>query len=225
MNKVKTTSQSKEDYLKYIYHINEEGKKANTGSLAALLSVSPASVSEMVSKLSEQGWIENTPYHGFTLTKEGEKISINLIRKHRLLEVFLQQHLNYEWDQVHAEAEKLEHVCSDTFINKLEEYLGYPKFDPHGDPIPDKNGKIAPTHYKLLSTASAGKDYLITKVNDISNEVLQYLTKIGVKLNSKIRLEEKIEFDGSVVILIDSKKHLISKKMSEQIFVLESRDN
>jgi DtxR family transcriptional regulator, Mn-dependent transcriptional regulator len=215
----KAPSQSIEDYLKYIYHINEEGKKANTGGLAATLSVSPASVSEMIAKLSKRGWIENTPYHGFSLTKEGEKISINLIRKHRLLEVFLQQHLNYEWDEVHAEAERLEHVCSDMFINKLDEYLGYPKFDPHGDPIPDKNGKIVPTHYTLLSQCESGKDYVIAKVNDASKEVLKYLSKIGLTLNSKIHLNEKIEFDGSLLISIGPKKHLISQKMSEQIFV------
>lgn len=217
--RTQTPSQSKEDYLKNIYHINEEGKKANTGSLAALLDVSPASVSEMVNKLSKQGWIENTPYHGFKLTKEGEKISINLIRKHRLLEVFLQQHLNYEWDEVHAEAEGLEHVCSDMFINKLEEYLGYPKFDPHGDPIPDKHGKVAPTHYKLLNSAEPGSEYTVSKVNDSSKEILKYLSKIGLKLNTKIFLSEKIEFDGSLIIVISGKKHLLSKVMSEHIFV------
>jgi DtxR family transcriptional regulator, Mn-dependent transcriptional regulator len=219
MTKSKTPSQSKEDYLKYIFHINEEGKKANTGNLAAALSVSPASVSEMVSKLSDNGWIENTPYHGFKLTKEGEKISINLIRKHRLLEVFLHEHLNYEWDEVHAEAERLEHVCSDMFINKLEEYLGHPKFDPHGDPIPDRNGRIAPTNYKLLGNAEEGKDYVISKVNDASKEILRYFSKIGLKLNSKVHLNEKIEFDGSLLVTLGGKKHLLSQKMSEQIFV------
>lgn len=217
---IKTPSQSKEDYLKNIYHINEEGKKVNTGNLAAVLSVSPASVSEMVSKLSEQGWIENTPYHGFKLTKEGEKISINLIRKHRLLEVFLQQHLNYEWDEVHAEAERLEHVTSDMFINKLEEYLGFPKFDPHGDPIPDRHGKVELTNYNLLSSAEAGKDYVIAKVNDTSNEILKYLSKIGLKLNAKFYLAERITFDGSLLISFNGEKHLLSRMMSEQIFVM-----
>ncbi|MCC7159457.1 MAG: metal-dependent transcriptional regulator [Ignavibacteria bacterium] len=214
-------SQSKEDYLKNIYHIQEEGRKANTGNLAGVLSVSPASVSEMVAKLSKLGWIKNEPYHGFMLTKEGEKISINLIRKHRLLEVFLQQHLNYEWDEVHSEAERLEHVCSDMFIDKLEEYLGNPKFDPHGDPIPDKHGRVASTKYKLLSVAVPEKEYIISKVNDASKEILQYLSKIGLKLNSKITLMEKIEFDGSVIITIGStgKKQLLSRVMAEQIFV------
>jgi DtxR family Mn-dependent transcriptional regulator len=214
-------SQSKEDYLKNIYHIQEEGRKVNTGILAHALSVSPASVSEMVTKLSKQGWIENIPYHGFKLTKDGEKISINLIRKHRLLEVFLQQHLNYEWDEVHAEAERLEHVCSDMFINKLEEYLGHPKFDPHGDPIPDSRGRLPATHYKLLSNADTEKEYVIAKVNDASPEILQYLSKIGLRLNTKILLSEKIKFDGSVIIYLSGKKHLLSQKMAEQIFVAE----
>jgi len=216
-------SQSKEDYLKNIYHIQEEGQKANTGNLAAALAVSPASVSEMVNKLSKQGWIENIPYHGFKLTREGEKISINLIRKHRLLEVFLQQHLNYEWDEVHAEAEALEHVCSDMFIDKLDEYLGFPKFDPHGDPIPDKRGRLAATNYKLLEAAEPGKVYIIAKVNDTSTEILQFFSKMGLVLNKKITLNEKIEFDGSVMITLAGKKHLLSQKMAEQIFVVEEK--
>jgi len=153
-------TRSTEDYLKQIYHLQASGEKANTGTLASLLGISPASVSEMVGRLSAEGWITNQPYHGFQLTKKGERIAVNLVRKHRLIEVFLQQHLKYEWDEVHSEAERLEHVISDTFVNKLEEYLGFPKYDPHGDPIPDKNGKILHTHYRLLSKSDAGKDYI-----------------------------------------------------------------
>jgi DtxR family Mn-dependent transcriptional regulator len=213
------TSRSKEDYLKNIYHIQEEGRKVNTGSLATALAISPASVSEMVNKLSKQGLIDNTPYHGFELTNDGRNISLNLIRKHRLLEVSLHEHLHYEWDEVHEEAEKLEHVCSNMFINKLEEYLSFPKFDPHGDPIPDKDLNIAPTHYKLLLNTEPGREYIIAKVKDSSIEILQYLTKIGIKLNTKIILTEKIEFDGSVVITVEGRKNLLSRVMAEQIFV------
>jgi DtxR family Mn-dependent transcriptional regulator len=213
------TSRSKEDYLKNIYHIQEEGRKVNTGSLATALAISPASVSEMVNKLSKDGLIDNKPYHGFELTLNGRKISLSLIRKHRLLEVFLHEHLHYEWDEVHEEAEKLEHVCSDMFINKLEEYLSFPKFDPHGDPIPDKDLNLVPTHYKLLLNTETGREYIIAKVKDSSIEILQYLTKIGIKLNTKIILSEKIEFDGSVVIVVEGKKNLLSKVMAEQIFV------
>ena len=213
-------TRSTEDYLKQIYHLQASGEKANTGTLASLLGISPASVSEMVGRLSAEGWITNQPYHGFQLTKKGERIAVNLVRKHRLIEVFLQQHLKYEWDEVHSEAERLEHVISDTFVNKLEEYLGFPKYDPHGDPIPDKNGKILHTHYRLLSKSDAGKDYIIAKVNDASTEILQYLKKIGLTLNSNISVNEKIDFDGSVLISHEGKKHLLSKTMAELISVV-----
>ena len=215
-------SSSIEDYLKYIYHIQSADKKVNTTSLAGTLNISPASVSEMINKLSKMGWITNTPYKGFQLTKEGEKISLGLIRKHRLLEVFLHQHLNYEWDEVHEEAELLEHVCSDNFINKLEEYLGYPKFDPHGDAIPDKNGKIIESKNFVLSEGKASNNYIITKVDDTSDEILKYLSKIGIRLNTKIHINEKLDFDGSVLISIGNKKQLLSKVMVEHIFVTES---
>ena len=215
-------SSSKEDYLKYIYHIQSADKKVNTSSLAGTLNISPASVSEMITKLSKMGWITNTPYKGFQLTKEGEKISLSLIRKHRLLEVFLHQHLNYEWDEVHEEAEQLEHVCSDNFINKLEEYLGFPKVDPHGDAIPDKNGKIIESKNFSLAEGKAGDDYIITKVDDTSDEILKYLSKIGIRLNTKIHINEKLGFDGSVLISIENKKQLLSRIMVEHIFVTES---
>ncbi len=217
----KSISQSVEDYLKYIYHIQLTDKKVNTSGLAEMLNISPASVSEMINKLSKMGWITNTPYKGFKLTKKGEKISVNLIRKHRLLEVFLQQHLKYQWDEVHNEAEILEHVCSDNFINKLEEYLGYPKFDPHGDPIPDKNGNIKPNKNLMLFNAGIARNYLITKVDDSSNEILKYLSNIGIKLNSRIHVNEKISFDGSVLITLEGKEHLLSRRMAERIFVTE----
>jgi DtxR family Mn-dependent transcriptional regulator len=151
------TSKSKEDYLKNIYHLQTKQKVVNTTALAGILSVSPASVSEMISRLSKEGLIKNTPYYGFKLTKSGEKIAVNLVRKHRLIEVFLHEHLNYQWDEVHQEAEGLEHVCSDIFIDKLEKYLKYPKVDPHGDPIPDKNGVLAETPDILLSEAGKSK--------------------------------------------------------------------
>ena len=212
-------TRSAEDYIKHIYHLSSSGSKANTGSLASLLGISPASVSEMVNRLSADGWITNEPYHGFKLTKKGQKIAVNLVRKHRLIEVFLQQHLKYKWDEVHAEAEKLEHAISDNFIDKLEEYLGFPEFDPHGDPIPDKNGRIAATYYRLLSSAEEGKDYMVAKVNDASTEILQYLSKIGLKLNTNINLNKKIDFDGSVLITLEGEKHLLSRKMAELIFV------
>jgi DtxR family transcriptional regulator, Mn-dependent transcriptional regulator len=213
-------SQSIEDYLKHIYELQTE-KTVNTSMLAERLDVSPASVSEMVSKLSKLGWITNTPYHGFRLTREGEKIAVNLIRKHRLIEVFLQKHLKYSWDEVHSEAERFEHACSDKFIDKLEEYLGYPKIDPHGDPIPAKNGSVPGTHDLPLSKADEGKSYVISKVNDTSNEILKFISKLGLKLRSRINIKEKLDFDKSVVVRVNHKEYLLSNKIAENISVIE----
>lgn len=214
------TTRSTEDYLKNIYHLQRGDEKVNTTTLASALKISPASVSEMISKLSKAEWIKNIPYSGFRLTKKGEKEAIKLVRKHRLLEVFLNQHLNYEWDEVHEEAEKLEHVVSDKFINKLEDYLGCPKFDPHGYPIPDVNGHIANTHARLLSDSAEGKAYIVTQVSDDSRDILHYISQLGIKLNSKIFLTEKLSFDNSVIITFKNKNHLLSKVIAENIFVV-----
>ncbi len=215
------TSISIEDYLKNIYHLQTEKKNVNTGTLATTLQVSPASVSEMISKLSRSGHIKNVPYRGFTLTKTGEKIAVSLIRKHRLIEVFLQERLNYRWDEVHSEAEKFEHVCSDVFINKLDKYLGFPRQDPHGDPIPDKFGNVKSTNTCLLAKAEKGKNYMISKVNDTSNEVLKYVSSIGIKLKTKIKLVEKLKFDNSLLVKVGKKDYLLSGKIAENISVAE----
>jgi len=214
-------TRSTEDYLKHIFELQQEGSKVNTSTLAGVLNISSASVSEMISKLTKTGWIKNIPYRGFSLTKKGEKIAINLIRKHRLIEVFLQQHLSYSWDEVHNEAEKIEHVCSDKFINKLDEYLGFPRFDPHGDPIPDINGHVTDTENFILSEARAGSAYIVSKVNDTSDEVLKYISSIGIKLNSIILVTEKLGFDESILVTLNNGEYLLSKKIAENIFVEE----
>jgi DtxR family Mn-dependent transcriptional regulator len=213
-------TRSTEDYIKHIYNIQSNYKRVTNSVLAGTLKISPASVSEMVSRLSTLGWLKNTPYKGFTLTKKGEKVAVRLIRKHRLIEVFLNQHLNYEWDEVHTEAEKLEHVCSDKFIDNLDKYLGYPKIDPHGDPIPAWNGFLVQKKNTLLSNAATGKKYSIYKVKDTSGEVLRYIRSIGLKLNSKILITERISFDDSVFITFKRKKYLITKKAAENIYVI-----
>ena len=184
-------SQSKEDYLKNIYHIEETGGKANTGNLASMLSVSPASVSEMVAKLSKQGWIENIPYHGFKLTKEGEKISVNLVRKHRLLEVFLQQHLNYEWDEVHAEAERLEHFISERMEERIAAKLGDPLIDPHGHGIPRKDGSLPVRREVCLAELPAGDAGVVTSVSDRRPDVLRELKNLGIVPRTQLTVIER----------------------------------
>ena len=152
-------NKSIEDYLKNIYSLKESSGKVTTSHLAEKLNISSAAVSEMISKLSKSGYISNTPYKGFELTLKGEKIAVNLIRKHRLWEVFLVKHLKYPWDKVHAEAERLEHSSSAELIKNLEQFMNFPKFDPHGEPIPDIICKIEVCNDFQLSKAEAVKSY------------------------------------------------------------------
>ena len=214
-------TRSIEDYLKNIYQLQVEDKVVNTTTLANTIHVSPASVSEMVSKLSKLGYIKNNPYKGFKLTKTGEKIAVNLVRKHRLIEVFLHDHLHYPWDEVHSDAELIEHTCSDNFIDRLDKFLGYPDQDPHGGPIPDKNGNSKTMHTFLLPDAEQDVNYFVSMVNDKSNEFLKYISTIGIKLKTKIKLVEKLKFDNSLLIKIGNKNHLISNKIAENISVSE----
>lgn len=211
-------NKSIEDYLKNIYSAKQSSGKVTTSHLAEKLSISSAAVSEMISKLSKSGYISNTPYKGFELTGKGEKIAVNLIRKHRLWEVFLVKHLKYPWDKVHAEAERLEHSSSDELIKKLEVFMSFPKFDPHGEPIPDINGNIEVCNDFQLSKAETGNSYTIKRVSDES-EILAYLSKIGLKLNDKVKVLERINFDNSIQIQNKSLKLFLSEKLSNCIFV------
>ena len=212
-------NRSIEDYIKNIYSIKQTADKVTTTALAENLSVSPAAVSEMVSKLSKTGYIKNTPYKGFELTKKGDKIALNLIRKHRLWEVFLVKYLYFPWDKVHDEAEKLEHVSTDELIAKLEKYMEFPKYDPHGYPIPDENGMIEKDNCIPLTDAAIGKKAIIKRVSDESSELLNYLTKIGLKLSDEIKVIDRIDFDNSVQISKKSDKIFLSEKLAGKIYV------
>lgn len=210
---------SLEDYLKNIYSLQTTDGKVTNMILAEKMNISPAAISDMISKISKSGYIKNTPYKGFELTKKGEKIAINLVRKHRLWEVFLVKNLDYSWEKVHSEAENLEHASSDELISKLEKFLGNPEYDPHGHPIPDKDGKIPESNLICLSEMKVGESAVIKQVSDESSEVLEYLTKAGLKLNDKIIIKEKITFDNSIQINIKSRNIFLSEKLSKNIFV------
>lgn len=212
-------NKSLEDYLKNIYSINHSSGKVTTSILAERLNISSAAVSDMVSRLSKSGYIKNIPYKGFELTKKGESIALNLIRKHRIWEVFLLEHLNYPWEKVHSEAENLEHASSDELISRLEKFLEFPKYDPHGHPIPDKEGKIR--FDKTISAASlnTGDTAVIRQVSDESSEVLVYLSKVGLNINDEIKVIEKINFDNSIRIHFKSGNIFLSEKLARNIFV------
>lgn len=212
-------NRSLEDYLKNIYSIQIASGKVSTNILAEKLNISAAAVSDMISKLSKSGYIKNTPYKGFELTKKGEIIALNLIRKHRIWEVFLLEHLNYPWDKVHNEAENLEHASSDDLILRLEKFLNFPKFDPHGHPIPDKEGKIHSDKSISAVELKVGDFAVIKQVSDESSEVLEYLSKVGLNLNDEIKVIEKINFDNSIQIHFRSGNIFLSEKLANNIFV------
>jgi len=212
-------SYTEENYLKSIYHLSNSGDKSVlTTELAEAMNTKPASVTDMVKKLSAKKLITYEKYYGVTITKLGLTSALTIVRKHRLWETFLVQKLKFDWDQVHEVAEQLEHIQSPLLIEKLDEFLGFPSADPHGHPIPDRNGKVQQEKQIPLCDMTASQS-TVKSVKD-SPSFLQYLDKIGVYIGAKISILNKTEFDGSVEILIDNKKKaFISKEASQNILV------
>jgi DtxR family transcriptional regulator, Mn-dependent transcriptional regulator len=216
-------SYTEENYLKTIYHLSEGGvKAASTNEIAASLHTKAATVTDMLKKLSAKELIEYEKYYGVTITKKGKVSALSIIRKHRLWETFLVEKLGFQWDAVHEVAEQLEHIQSALLIEKLDAFLGYPTSDPHGHPIPDKNGKLKQEKQVLLAEATLDKKYMLCAVKKGSPAFLQYLSKIGMQLGAPIIVKEKIEFDGSLEVSIANKKlQLISREATENILVKE----
>jgi DtxR family Mn-dependent transcriptional regulator len=216
-------SYTEENYLKAIYRLSEGGSKAvTTNEIAEIMTTKAASVTDMVKKLSGKDLISYEPYYGAKITKHGKMEALMVIRKHRLWETFLVNKLHFNWDEVHDVAEQLEHIQSTLLIEKLDEFLGYPTADPHGHPIPDKNGKIQNLRHIPLSESIPGKKSIVKSVTDGSPSYLQYLSKIGVYIGATVVILEKVEFDGSLEILIDNKKKVfISRDAAVNLLVTE----
>lgn len=211
---------SQEDYLTAIYRNLDDSGEIKQNLLAAKLEISNAAVTDMLRKLSRDGFVDYQKYKSIKLTIEGESYAKNILRRHRIWEVFLHQTLGMTWDQVHDEAEKLEHSSSDELINLLEEFLEYPEVDPHGYPIPDKNGKIKNIKAAVAITELKENDSAkVVMVNDDVKNLLSYLTKIGITLDTEIKVKDKLEYDGSVLIAIDKKEINLSSKIASNIFV------
>lgn len=217
---------SKENYLKTIYNLGSDNETAvSTSQLADKLEISNAATSDMAKKLSDQGLINYVKYKGMELTEEGEKIAIDVIRRHRLWELFLMKVLNLSWGEVHDEAEKLEHFTSKFLIDKIEKHLGYPKFDPHGEPIPQRNGEIPEiTNQISLTFAEVGREYKVMRVYDKSSELIDYFTKLGLLLYADLVIQDKLSFDNSILIGVNGKSHSLSSEVANKIFVSEIRN-
>ena len=191
-----------------------------TNDLAYKLDHSAASVTDMLKKLSDKRFVAYKKYYGVSLTKLGLQIAVQVLRKHRLWETFLVKNLKFTWDKIHDIAEQLEHIQSDELIDKMDEYLGYPKFDPHGDPIPDKQGNMLIPNVISLADAKLKKQYILQNVNDDSAAFLKYLNKIQLQLNDKIKITDKEEFDETIQLVINDKKQItISKDAAQNMFV------
>ena len=191
-----------------------------TNDLAYKLDHSAASVTDMLKKLSDKRFVAYKKYYGVSLTKLGLQIAVQVLRKHRLWETFLVKNLKFTWDKIHDIAEQLEHIQSDELIDKMDEYLGFPKFDPHGDPIPDKQGNMLIPNVICLADAKLKKQYILQNVNDDSAAFLKYLNKIQLQLNDKIKITDKEEFDETIQLIINDKKQItISKDAAQNMFV------
>jgi len=217
MNYTKT----EENYLKAIFSLyNKENKEVSTNMIAEKIKTKPSSVTDMVKKLANKNLVKYEKYKGVTLTKKGNNIAINIIRNHRIWEVFLVEKLGYKWDEVHEIAEQLEHIKSDELIDRMAEFLDNPKFDPHGDPIPDKTGKFAERKKAvLLSEIGIKEKGIIVGVKNTSNDFLQYLEEKSLTLGKQIEVIKEFDFDKSRNLSIENKLITISKEVCNNLIV------
>jgi DtxR family transcriptional regulator, Mn-dependent transcriptional regulator len=211
---------SEENYIKVIYHLSQVSPKGvNTNAIAGMLETKASSVTDMLKKLSEKQLVTYQKYQGVTLTEKGFLSAKMIVRKHRLWETFLVNKLSFSWDEVHEIAEELEHIKSEKLINSLDEFLGFPAFDPHGEPIPNQKGEIIKIDKLLLSEAVLDKDYVCVGVKNSSVEFLQYLDKQNISLGSTIKVISREEFDSSLTIILNTKTISISNKIAENLFI------
>ncbi len=222
---MKPISPTEQNYLKAIFKISErEEKPASTNHISQLMEVSAASVSDMLKRLAKKELIHYEKHRGVVLTDTGRQQAIHLTRKHRLWEVFLVEKLNFSWDEVHEVAEELEHIESAKLIDQLDAFLGFPKFDPHGDPIPDANGQYAFRKQMPMSEMNIGPIGVVVGVKEHSTPFLQYLDKVHLNLGSEFTILERFDYDQSIKIqLTDDSIHLLTQKVAQHIFVQQKK--
>ena len=217
----KRLSQAEENYLKAIFKICEsDNKQASTNAIASELDMTAAAVSDMLKRLSAKGLVHYKRHHGVTLTENGNQLATMLVRKHRLWEVSLCEMLDFSWDEVHEIAEQLEHIQSDELIERLDHFLGQPKFDPHGDPIPDSEGNFAQRKQLPLAALQEGETGIVVGVQEHSPAFLQFLDKMKLGLGVKVSVKEIFEFDHSMAVGLEKGEEItISSKVTENLLV------
>jgi DtxR family Mn-dependent transcriptional regulator len=210
---------TEENYLKAIYHLSIQEENVSTNQIAAALNTKAASVTDMLKKLAEKELINYAKYQGVTLTPAGEKVALNIIRKHRLWEYFLVEKLNFKWDEVHEVAEELEHISSKELVDRLDDFMDNPKYDPHGDPIPDRHGKFKTHELKPVSTLEVNYTGIISGVREHSPAFLQYLEKLRLVIGKKIKISEINTYDHSVILTVDDEKVHISREVANNLLI------
>jgi DtxR family transcriptional regulator, Mn-dependent transcriptional regulator len=212
-------SEAVQDYVKQIYLLQHREGKATTSALAAAMDVSAASATAMVKKLDGMGLVSHTPYHGVQLTTAGERIALEVLRHHRLLELYLTEALGLPWDQVHMEAERLEHVLSDELEASIDRALGHPDTDPHGDPIPTADLVIAPDHRQRLADLEPGEAAVVRQVPDGDPSLLRYLGDLGLVPEAGVAMVEKAPFGGPLTVDVSGTRHALGVELASRIRV------
>lgn len=214
---------SKENYLKAIYGLALDiSETVSASDLSKELNVSNSAITEMANKLSKQGYIQYEKYKGIRILEKGRKLAIDVIRKHRIWEIFLIDTLGYNWDEVHIEAEKLEHCSSTLLIDRIDKYLDYPSIDPHGEPVPNKDGTYRTFVDDIpMKNCQIGNKYLISRVDDKNPDLVKYLSQINMELNKVVIIIDKLSFDGSIIISVDNVNHSLSEKLVDKIYLSE----
>lgn len=213
-------STSEENYIKAIFHLQREMETVTTNAVANELKTKPASVTDMMKKLKTKKLLHYKPYQGFRLSNEGNKVALGIIRRHRLWEYFLAEKLKFTWDEVHEVAEHLEHVSSKKLIDKLDEYLGFPRIDPHGDPIPDANGRIETSRQVCITDLPVNQSAVVCHVSDQSPEILELLKHKQISIGSKVEVKRKFDFDNTMEIKMRQQPlFTISNQLAKNIFV------
>lgn len=213
-------SVSEENYIKSIYHLQQQTETVTTNSLANELQTRPASVTDMLKKLQLKKLLEYEKYRGFRLNASGNKVALNIVRRHRLWEYFLVTKLGFEWDKIHPIAEELEHVSSPELIEKLDNFLNYPQTDPHGDPIPDMHGKLPVIKQVSLADIPIRQNVIVSAVGNQSPEMLELLNHYHIKIGTAVKVNMRFSFDGSVEIkVLKYATCIISDQVAKNIFV------
>lgn len=219
--KIGSPSQAVQDYLRALYRLREGRSRVSTQALAKEMRVSPASATHMVKRLTEMGLAAHVPYRGTVLTSEGEQVALEVVRHHRLLEKYLAEVLGFPWDRVHEEADRLEHHVSEQLESRMAAALGEPATDPHGHPIPSREGDVAELARLSLAQLAPGSQGRLAWVRDDDPEVLRYMEELGLLPGSRVEVLTRAPFEGPITVRVEGKRQVVGRKVAEKVFVTE----